>query len=190
VDNNSGIKKLRGYYSQFLYLAHRVKVRIRILIWKVIYDIYVGEGTDFKDMNYINTLNGPIVIGNQCQINAFCLMGPIEFGGHVLINHMSDVAGSAAKVIIGNNVLIAPRVLIMACMHNHHDKQTLIRLQGVYAADVVIGDDVWIGTGSIILPGVTIGTGAVTGANSVVTANIPEYSIAVGAPARVVGTRE
>lgn len=164
-------------------------MRVRILTWKVIHDIHIGEGTDFKDMDYINTLDGPIVIGKRCQINAFALIGPVEIGDHVLINHMSDVAGSAAKVVIGNNVLIAPRVSIMACMHNHHDKQQLIRLQGVYAADVVIGDDVWIGTGSIIMPGVTIGMGAVIGANSVVTGNIPEYSIAVGAPARVIGTR-
>lgn len=55
--------------------------------------------------------------------------------------------------------------------------------------DIVIGDDAWIGTGSAILDGVTIGIGAVIGAGSVVTHDVPDYAIAVGNPARVVGSR-
>lgn len=186
---NETKRMIRRIIERILWHTHRLVVRLRILLWHIAYDIEIGKDTDFKDINYINTYYGAIKIGNHCQINAFGLAGPIEIGDHVLINHMSDVAGSAAKVTIGNNVLIAPRVSIMACMHNHHDKQELIRLQGVTAADVVIEDDVWIGTGSVIMPGVKIGTGTVIGANSVVTGNIPEYSIAVGAPARVIGTR-
>ena len=53
-----------------------------------------------------------------------------------------------------------------------------------------MGDDVWIGTNSVVLPGVTIGKGAVIGAGTVVTKDIPEYAIAVGNPARVIKYRE
>lgn len=55
---------------------------------------------------------------------------------------------------------------------------------------ITLGDDVWIGANSVILPGVTIGRGAVIGAGAVVTKDIPEYAIAVGNPARVIKYRE
>jgi acetyltransferase-like isoleucine patch superfamily enzyme len=78
----------------------------------------------------------------------------------------------------------------MASTHNYKEKQKLIRLQGTSSDDVVIGDDVWIGLGSVILPGIKIGAGSVIGANCVVTKDIPENSVAVGAPARVISTRQ
>jgi len=103
---------------------------------------------------------------------------------------MSDISGREGKVVIGSNVLIAPRVSIIATMHNFKDKDVLVRDQGVRYADVVIGDDVWIGSGAIIMPGVKIEKGAVIGANAVVTKDIPEYCVAIGIPAKIVGKRE
>jgi acetyltransferase-like isoleucine patch superfamily enzyme len=73
--------------------------------------------------------------------------------------------------------------------HVYADKNTLIKLQGHRGDDIVIGDDVWIGMGALILPGVRIGNGAVIGAGAVVSGEIPEYSIVVGVPARVIGFR-
>jgi len=183
-------RKFQRIIERVFQYIHRFGVRVRIFLWQITYDIEIGKDTDFKDINYINTYYGAIKIGNHCQINAIGLIGPIEIGDNVLINHMSDVSGRTAKVTIGDNVLIAPRVSIMATMHNYRDKHQLIKGQGVKSADVVIGDDVWIGMGSVILPGVTIGNGAVVGANSVVTKDIPEYAIAVGAPAIVIDYRQ
>ena len=82
---------------------------------------------------------------------------------------------------IGNNVTLAPRVHILA-----HDTSTKLFLDHTRVANVTIGNDVFIGAGSIILPGVTIGDRVVIGAGSIVSKDIPSDSLAVGNPARVI----
>lgn len=84
---------------------------------------------------------------------------------------------------IGNNVTLAPRVHILA-----HDASTKVFLNYTRIANVTIGDNVFIGAGSIVLPGVTIGNNVVIGAGSIVSKDIPPNSLAVGNPARVVKT--
>ena len=64
-----------------------------------------------------------------------------------------------------------------------------LRFAAAIDKSIIINDDVWIGAHSVILPGVTIGKGAVIGAGSVVTSNIPEYAVAVGVPAKVIKLR-
>ncbi|NZD50551.1 acyltransferase [Rhizobium leguminosarum] len=90
---------------------------------------------------------------------------------------------------IGSDVLIGSDVQIIDHSHGMR-RDTLIRLQKAEIGTVEIGDDVWIGAGTKIIMNVKIGKGAVIGANSVVTTDIPEYAIAVGSPARVVKYRE
>ena len=82
---------------------------------------------------------------------------------------------------IGNNVIIAPRVHILA-----HDASTKIFLNHSRVANVKIGNRVFIGAGTIILPGVTIGDNVVIGAGSVLKKNVPSNSVAVGNPAKVI----
>lgn len=86
-------------------------------------------------------------------------------------------------VSIGNNVMIAPNVTITATGHPVHPD---LRRGGTqYSFPVTVEDDVWIGTGVIILPGITIGKNSVIGAGSVVTRDIPPNVVAVGNPCRV-----
>lgn len=82
---------------------------------------------------------------------------------------------------IGSNVTLAPRVHILA-----HDASTFMFFGYTRAADVNIGDYVFIGASSIVMPGVTIGDRVIIGAGSVVTKDIPSNSVAVGNPARVI----
>lgn len=82
---------------------------------------------------------------------------------------------------IGSNVTLAPRVQILA-----HDASTFAFLGKTRVSNVRIGDNVFIGASSIVLPGVTIGNSVVIGAGSVVTKSIPDNSVAVGNPARVI----
>lgn len=82
---------------------------------------------------------------------------------------------------IGDNVTLAPRVHILC-----HDASTKLFLGYTKIGRVTIGDNVFVGAGTIILPGVTIGNNVVIGANSTVTHDIPENSVAVGSPARVI----
>ena len=84
-------------------------------------------------------------------------------------------------IIIGDNVTLAPRVYILA-----HDSSTKMHVNYTKIGKVTIGDSVFIGAASIILPGVSIGSRVIIGAGSVVTKDIPNNSVAVGNPAKVV----
>ena len=89
-----------------------------------------------------------------------------------------------AKVTIGDNVLIAPNVQLYTVAHplDAVERNTLKLL----AQPITIGNNVWIGGGVIVLPGVTIGDNSVIGAGSVVTKDIPANSLAFGNPCKVV----
>ena len=95
----------------------------------------------------------------------------------------------AGRIVIGDNVLFGPEVMVTAAGYRFNDGHPVTD-QAMDEADIVIGDDVWLGTRVIVLPGVTIGSGAIIGAGAVVTADIPAMAIAVGTPAKIVGTRQ
>lgn len=84
-------------------------------------------------------------------------------------------------ISIGNDVILAPRVHILA-----HDASTKLFLNHTRVANVSIGNNVFIGAGSIIMPGVSIGNNVVVGAGSIVKKDIPDNSVAVGNPARII----
>ena len=106
----------------------------------------------------------------------------IEIGEDFYSNYNLIIL-DCAKVSIGNNVLIGPNVGIYTAGHPiHHEK----RNQGFeYAFPIHIGNNVWIGAGVIINPGITIGDNAVIGSGSVITKDIPSDVIAVGNPCKV-----
>jgi acetyltransferase-like isoleucine patch superfamily enzyme len=88
------------------------------------------------------------------------------------------------KVTIGNHVLFAPNVAIYTAGHPIHPESRNSEYE--YGIPITIGDNVWIGGNTVILPGVTIGDNAVIGAGSVVSKDIPANSIAVGTPCKVI----
>lgn len=93
------------------------------------------------------------------------------------------------RIVLGRNVLFGPDCLVTAANYRFNDGQPVTE-QAMDEADVVIGDDVWLGAKVIVLPGARIGAGAIIGAGAVVRGEIPDMAIAVGAPAKVVGRRE
>lgn len=86
---------------------------------------------------------------------------------------------------IGDNVTLAPRVHILC-----HDASTKTFLNYTKIGRVTIGDNVFIGAESVVLPGVTIGSNVIVGANSTVTHDVPDGTVAAGSPARVICTLE
>lgn len=136
---------------------------------------------------------GPIHIGAYSLVRLGSILMPaggiIEIGRGVSINQYCILHGENG-LKIGDGCLIAPRVSIFASNHAYNKKSKPIRSQGMLdKGGILIGDDCWIGTGAVILDGTRIGKGAVIGAGAVVTKDIPNYSVAVGNPAKVVGNR-
>lgn len=121
-------------------------------------------------------------------------LNQIKFGENIYISKNCSIITSdkgQSKITIGNYVMIAHNVMIIGGNHNISRTDIPMMLQGEgKQGDIIIKDDVWIAAGVIILTGVKIGQGSVIGAGSVVTKDIPEYSIAVGNPAKVIKNRK
>ncbi len=107
----------------------------------------------------------------------------IQFGKKVFIN-FNCVFQPCGGITIGDNAFIGPNVQMYTAIHPTDPEQ---RVKGdCSCSKIEIGKDVWIGGGAIILPGVSIGDGCTIGSGSVVTKSIPDRSIAVGNPCRVI----
>lgn len=129
-------------------------------------------------------LFGSAGVGASVQQGFNCDNGKnIHVGDHLIINYGCTIL-DVAEVSMGDWVMIGPHVLISTVNHPLSPRGRRNRL-GV-AAPVHIGDDVWIGGHATILPGVTIGNGAVVAAGAVVTKDVPPYTVVAGVPARVV----
>lgn len=122
---------------------------------------------------------------------SFGLGCDIEIGENSDIGADSFVGGigSGGRLIIGDNVMMAPGVVILTRSHRYDDVSVPMNRQGDYSTTVVIEDDVWIGYRAMILPGVRIGKGSCVGAGAVVTKDVPPYSVVGGVPAKVIKSR-
>jgi galactoside O-acetyltransferase len=116
--------------------------------------------------------------------------GSIEIGNHVAMNSNALIdANESGKILIGNNCLLGPNVVLRASDHTFARVDMPIRLQGHSGGVIVLEDDVWLAANVVVTRDTRIGRGSIVGAGSVVTHDIPPYSIAAGAPARVIGSR-
>ena len=106
----------------------------------------------------------------------------VYFGSHVYANFGLTLVDDA-KITVGDCVMFAPHVTLATANHTICPE---LRKKGMqYVREIKIGNNVWIGAGAVILPGVTIGENSVIGAGSVVTRDIPANVVAVGNPCRV-----
>jgi len=126
----------------------------------------LGNNSIIEDLATINNGVGDVIIGNNCGIGI----------GNVLIGPIN----------LGNYVMLAQNIVLSGLNHGYEDITIPPRLQKVTTKQITIADNVWIGANSVVTAGVTIGKHAIIGAGSVVTKDIPEYSVAVGNPARVI----
>ena len=142
--------------------------KLRGSVGKILFDhcgshVNIEKGADF------GTGKG-ISIGNYSGIGVNCkVRGPLT---------------------IGEYVMMGPNVNILT--HSHHFDRTDIPMckQGGYFDGVTIGNDVWIGMNTLILPGVHIGNGVIIGAGAVVTKDVPDYAVVGGVPAKVIKYRK
>lgn len=178
-------------------LFHKSKtflIKVRIFILKL-------RGLQVKESFLIGRISidwpNCLYIGNGCEIQDdvdFRIYRPftedsfIKIGDRVFIGHSCDFV-SSLRITIGDDCLIASKCTFNDTGHEH-DRALKVNEQPVTQGEIIIHDDVWIGTNSVILRGVTIGKGAVIGAGSVVNKSIPEYQVWAGVPARFIRNRE
>lgn len=150
-----------------------------------------GEIGVYLRQKLFSSATGIYSCGENLRVNGYISLNSPErlvIGNNVSFN-VGVKINATGVVEIGNNVLIRPSVKIWSVNHIYSSKESLISEQGYSQAKVTIEDDVWLATNAIILPGVTIGKGAVVAAGSVVTKDVPPYALVGGVPARIIGSR-
>ncbi len=134
----------------------------------------------------VNTVTETSFVGGECGIR-----NPenIFLGANSYINGGMIYASPEAKIIIGENCMISYNVHLRVDMHGHESGCFPMIAQQHTHSDIVIGDNVWVGYGAQIMPGVTIGSNVIVGAGAVVTKDVPSNAVVGGVPARVIKER-
>ena len=110
-------------------------------------------------------------------------LGHVKIGKHVTIGLSNVVIG---PVTIGDHVILAQNIVISGLNHSYHDIEIPIHMQKCSTAEILIEDECWIGANSVITAGVSIGKHAVVAAGSIVTKDVPAYSLVAGNPAKMI----
>jgi acetyltransferase-like isoleucine patch superfamily enzyme len=126
----------------------------------------IGLNSTIEDFSTINNGVGDVIIGDRTRIGmSNVLIGPVN---------------------IGNDVMFAQNIVLSGLNHGYEDITIVPHKQKVTKAPIIIEDEVWLGANVVVVAGVSIGKHSVIAAGSIVTKNIPSYSVAVGNPARVI----
>ncbi|WP_396149668.1 acyltransferase [Flavobacterium sp.] len=141
----------------------RRRTRLDVVPWN---QFELGAFSTIEDFSAINNGVGSVIIGERTKIGlSNTIIGPVT---------------------IGNDIRLAQNITLSGLNHNYEDINIPIHKQGVSTAPIHIEDNTWIGANVVVLAGVTVGKHSIVAAGSVVTKNIPPYSVAVGNPARVI----
>jgi acetyltransferase-like isoleucine patch superfamily enzyme len=141
----------------------RRRTRMDVLPFEV---FRIGNDSTIEDFCTVNNGVGPVVIGDRTRIGL----------GSVLIG----------PVTIGNDIRLAQNVVMSGLNHSYQDVNLPISMQPVATKPIVIMDETWVGANVFVAAGVTIGKHCVVAGGSVVTKDIPDYSVAAGNPARII----
>mgnify|MGYP002149839202 CR=1 FL=1 len=137
-------------------------VRLDVLPFR---QFVIGTNSTIEDFATVNNGVGDVFIGNRTRIGLGCvLIGPVT---------------------VGNDVMLAQNIVVSGLNHGYEDITQPISTQPCSTQAIVIEDEVWIGANAVITSGVTIGKHSVVAAGSVVTKNVPPYSVVAGNPARL-----
>ncbi|MDO4966592.1 MAG: acyltransferase [Lachnospiraceae bacterium] len=152
-------------------------------------NIQMGKFVDIKASD-----NAVLEIGNNAVLSDYCHLLLTKPNPHLYIGDNAYIGRGAIiaakeEISIGAFSLIGQFSQISDTSHNFR-RGNLIKYQKSTCKPVSIGYDCWIGAGVKIFAGITIGNGVIVGANAVVTKDLPDYAIAVGCPARIIGYRE
>lgn len=184
------ISIIRGYYVSFLFLPKGNGSKLRVGRNVVIKgDLKVGNDVHIESnvkIYYHTEIGDNTIIGDNVEIRGVNASF-VKIGNETNINRNSTLIG---LVSIGNNCSIAPGCVIVGSNHNFDKLNVNIQRQGLSLKGIKIENDVWLGANVVVLDGVSIGTGSIIGAGSVVTKSIPSFSIGVGNPCKVIKKRD
>lgn len=141
----------------------RRRTRMDVVPWN---RFELGTNSTIEDFSAINNGVGSVIIGDRTKIGlSNTIIGPVT---------------------IGNDIRLAQNITLSGLNHNYEDISIPIHEQGVSTAPITIEDNTWIGANVVVVAGVTIGKHSIVAAGSIVTKDIPPYSVAVGNPARII----
>lgn len=177
-----------AHLSTFGYVAPSVLIRHSAVTLGA--HIFISDRVDFQQ----DAGGGPIRLGDRIWLGSESLLrtgqgGSITIGSLTSVGIRCELTAYVADIQIGSHVMIASNCHFFSYDHGTEPGLIMQEQQLKTKGDIVIEDDVWLGTGAIILSGVRIGKGAVIGAGSVVTKPVPPGTIVAGNPARVVKRR-
>lgn len=152
---------------------------------------YFGKGIKVSPGCWLSVGRGGYM-GDRCAFDVLVASGArVEIGRDTWISHDCHIV-SQNSIRIGSQVLVGEFVSIRDSTHAHANVEVPIKHQGDIAGSITIEDNVWIGRGTLIQgrpEGITIGRGAIVGANSFVSRSVPSHAIVAGAPARLIRFR-
>ncbi len=129
------------------------------------YLMYLGNYAIIEDYAVVNNVLGDVVLGNNALVGLRCtVIGPVE---------------------IGNDVLLAQNIVLSGQNHGYEDISKSIREQKSITKKITIKDRAWIGANAVVVAGITIGTHSIVAAGSVVTKDVPDFTIVGGNPAKI-----
>ncbi len=169
---------------------------------RVLHARHVRAGRDLvlEDGVFINALSRRgVVFGDRCTVGPGAIIAPsglfggepgdgLQMGDHSNLGAWAYI-GCSGFISIGSNVLMGPRVSLLAEDHNAASTDHPIKEQGVTRLPITIEDGVWLGAGVTVVGGVTIGRGSIVAAGSVVNKDVESFSIVAGVPATLVRSR-
>lgn len=185
--------------KKMLYYWQRCKVHLCTAIRRRYFKAFgkrsfLGLNTVYLGEQYIS-VGDNLIFGNDSRLTAWDTYGEQHFTPEIIIGNNCNIGGQAHitainRIVIGNNVLMGTKVLITDNAHGEFTAEQLDIApfeRPLYSKGaVIIDDNVWIGEKASIMPGVHIGKGAIVAANSVVTHDVPPYSMVAGVPAKVI----
>jgi len=166
----------------------------RFIYWAIFWNTYEELHLScFISPSAVIRTKRSVRLGNDCLIRKGTSISgrSIILGNNVRLGYGSHIFGGDDIIQIGNDVMIAPNVVIAGGYHGtDRSGVPMVFQKGVSKGPIIIGNDIWLGANSVILSNITIGEGVIVGAGSVVTEDIPDFAVVAGNPARIIKYRE
>lgn len=185
LKKNNALKKIA---HRFIYPKNDPRPRWWIRNFVNPFTQHIGKNTIIRANARLDVIPfNAFSIGDNSMIEDFTVVnnniGLVHIGDFTLIGMSNTVIG---PVIIGNHVMFAQNIVLSGLNHSYEDISIPSRYQPCTTATIIVEDEVWIGANVVVTAGVTIGKHAVVAGGSVVTKNVPPYSVVAGNPARLI----